>query len=196
MESTPRGGWVVLAFLVNLVRNDIAKANINEKHYRRFTPYLLTLFFFIWLNNFMGLLPGAANVTGNISVTLVLSLFTFFITNLNGSRCYWQHILTPPGIPKWLFPIIVPIEILGVFIKIFTLMIRLFANMLAGHLILLNIIGLIFILKSIFAPMISVPLGAFMVMLDLFVTFFQAYLFTLLSAIYLGAAVVEHEAGH
>ncbi len=196
MESTPRGKWVVLAFLVNFVRNDIAKANIGEKNYKRFTPYLLTLFFYIWLNNFMGLLPGAANVTGNISVTLSLSLFTFFITNLNGSKHYWQHIFNPPGIPKWLFPIMVPTEILGIFTKIFTLMLRLFINMLAGHLVLFNIIAIIFILKSIFVPMVSLLLGTFIIMIKLFVAFFQAYLFTSLSATYLGAAVAENEAEH
>ncbi len=196
MESTPRGGWVVLAFLVNIVRNNIAKPCIGEKNYKRFTPYLLTLFFYIWLNNLMGLLPGAANVTGNISVTLVLSLFTFFITNLNGSKHYWQHIFNPPGVPKWLLPIMVPIEILGIFTKIFTLMFRLFINMLVGHLVLFNIIAIIFILNSIFAPLISVPLGAFIIMIKLFVSFFQAFLFTLLSATYLGAAVAEDEVGH
>lgn len=184
----PRGAWVLLAYFIDLVRDHIVTPNIDEKHRLRFTPYLLTLFFFIWLNNLMGLLPGAANVTGNLSVTFVLALFAFLITNLHGTSYYWNHIFNPPGVPKWVLPIIVPIELLGVFIKPFTLMLRLFANMLAGHLVLLNIIWLIFILKSILVPIISVSLSVFMLLIKLFVAFFQSYIFVFLLAKYLGTA--------
>ncbi|MEM7174075.1 MAG: F0F1 ATP synthase subunit A [Bacteroidota bacterium] len=186
--GSPRGGWVILAYLIDLVRNDIVKPNIDQAHRSRFTPYLLTLFFFIWINNFMGLLPGGANVTGNVSVTFVLAFFAFLLTNLNGSSYYWKHIFYPSGVPKWVMPILVPIEFLGIFTKPFTLMLRLFANMLAGHLVLLNIICLIFVLNSILAPIISVPLGTFMFMIKLVIAFFQAYIFVFLLAKYLGAA--------
>lgn len=192
-QSAPRGFWALLELLICFVRDKIALPNIGEKDYRRFMPYLLSIFFFIWLNNLLGLLPGAANVTGNISVTLVLSLFTFVMTNLNGNKYYWGHVFNTPGVPRWLSPIMVPVELLGLFTKPFALMIRLFANITAGHIILLSIIGLIFTLKTTWVGLISVPFGAFMFLLKLLVAFLQAYIFTLLSAIYLGAAVESHE---
>ena len=139
----------------------------------------------------MGLLPGAANVTGNISVTMVLALFTFVMTTINGNKHYWNHIFNPPGIPKWLFPIMVPVEIIGTLVKPFSLMIRLFANITAGHIILLSIISLIFAFASVYIGAISVPFGAFMFLLKLLVAFLQAYIFTLLSAIYFGGAVAD-----
>ena len=181
--------WILLFYWVEFVRNHIARKKIGAKYYEQYTPFLLTLFSFIFMNNFLGLLPGAANVTGNFSVTLSLSLFSFFLTNLNGNKHYWQHIFNPPGVPKWILPIIVPIELLGVLTKIFTLAMRLFANILAGHLMLGNIIALIFIMQSVFSPFVSIPLGVFVILMECFVAFFQAYLFTLLSATYLGAAV-------
>ena len=141
----------------------------------------------------MGLLPGAANVTGNISVTLVLALFTFVVTTINGNKYYWAHVLNPPGVPKWLAPIMIPVEFLGLFTKPFSLMIRLFANITAGHIILLSIISLIFIFQTELAGLISVPFGVFMFLLKLLVAFLQAYVFTLLSAIYFGTAVESHE---
>lgn len=193
IHKAPKGVWLLLTLLVCFVRDHIAKGNIGKKHYRRFTPYLLTLFCFIWLNNFLGLLPGAANVTGNISTTLVLATFTFLVTHLNASKAYWHHIISPPDIPKWLYPIIIPTEILGLFTKTITLMMRLFANILAGHLVLLSIITIIFILKTIFASIIVVPIGTFMIILKLGVSFLQAYLFTLLSALSIGGAVASHE---
>lgn len=142
----------------------------------------------------MGLLPGAANVTGNISVTLVLALFTFVITTIHGNKHYWGHILRPPGVPIWLLPIMIPVELLGLLTKPISLMVRLFANITAGHIILLSIISLIFIFQTSWAGLISVPFGAFMFLLKLIVAFLQAYIFTLLSAIYFGMAVEEtHE---
>ncbi len=191
-QVAPRGFWALLELLICYVRDEIAIPNLGPTKQKRFMPYLLSMFFFIWLNNLLGLLPGAANVTGNISITLVLALFTFVLTNLNGSRHYWGHIFNTPGVPRWLSPIMVPVELLGLFTKPFSLMIRLFANITAGHIILLSIIGLIFILQSTWAAVISVPFGAFMFLLKLLVAFLQAYIFTLLSAIYLGAAVEEH----
>ena len=192
-QATPRGFWALLEILICFVRDEIAMPNIGKKDYKRFTPYLLSMFFFIWLNNLLGLLPGAANVTGNISITLVLALFTFGITNFNGSKHYWAHVFRAPGVPLWLVPIMAPVELLGLFTKPFALMIRLFANITSGHIILLSIISLIFILKTAWVGVISVPFGAFMFLLKLLVAFLQAYIFTLLSAIYLGTAVDSHE---
>ncbi|MEM9416947.1 MAG: F0F1 ATP synthase subunit A [Bacteroidota bacterium] len=191
-QAPPRGFWAFLEVMVLFVRDDIAIPNIGKKKYQRFMPYLLTVFFFIWLNNLLGLLPGAANVTGNISITLVLALFTFVLTNLNGNRQYWGHIFNTPGVPRWLAPIMIPVELLGLLTKPFSLMIRLFANITAGHIILLSIIGLIFTLKSPWVGLISVPFGAGMFLLKLLVAFLQACIFTLLSAIYFGAAVESH----
>lgn len=191
-QASPRGVWALLELLILFVRDDIAIPNIGKKSYKRFMPYLLSTFFFIWLNNLLGLLPGAANVTGNISVTLVLALFTFLFTTFNGNRHYWSHVFSIPGVPRWLSPIMVPVELLGLFTKPFALMIRLFTNITAGHIILLSIIGLIFILKNAFIGAIVVPFGAFMFLLKLLVAFLQAYIFALLSAIYFGAAVKGH----
>ncbi|MCU0318424.1 MAG: F0F1 ATP synthase subunit A [Amoebophilaceae bacterium] len=188
-QIAPHGFWALLEMLICFVRDEVAIPNIGSKHYKRFMPYLLSMFFFIWLNNLLGLLPGAANVTGNISVTLVLALFTFILTNLSGNKHYWGHILNTPGVPRWLAPIMIPVELLGLLTKPFALMVRLFANITAGHIILLSIIGLVFSLKSTWVGFISVPFGAFMFLLKLLVAFLQAYIFTLLSAIYLGAAV-------
>lgn len=196
LDSPARGIWALLTYLICFVRDHIAKANIDKYNYERFTPYLLTLFWFIWVNNTLGLLPGAANVTGNISATLVLATFTFLVTNLNGSRDYWAHIFSPPGVPKWILPMMIPTELLGLFTKMFSLMIRLFANMLAGHLVLLGIISIMFALNHLAASLIVAPLGVFMVLLKLFVAFFQAYIFTFLSAIAIGNAVERHDESH
>ena len=196
LDSPVRGIWALLTYLICFVRDHIAKMNIDKHNYERFTPYLLTLFWFIWVNNTLGLLPGAANVTGNISTTLVLATFTFLVTNLNGSRDYWAHIFSPPGVPKWILPMMIPTELLGLFTKMFSLMIRLFANMLAGHLVLLGIISIMFALNHLAASLIVVPLGVFMVFLKLFVAFFQAYIFTFLSAIAIGNAVERHDESH
>ena len=192
-HATPRGFRAFLELMVSFVRDEIAIPNIGEQNYRRFMPYLLTVFFFIWLNNLLGLLPGAANVTGNISVTLVLALFTFVITTISGTKHYWAHIFNPPGVPKWLVPIMIPVELIGLFTKPISLMIRLFANITAGHIILLSIISLIFVFQTALVGFISVPFGTFMFLLKLIVAFLQAYIFTLLSAIYFGMAVESHE---
>jgi len=167
-------------------------------------PFLLTLFFFIFLNNLMGLIPffpGGANLTGNIAVTMVLALFTFFITSFSGNKDYWKHIINAPGVPWWLkFPVpLMPIvEIVGVITKPFVLMVRLFANMTAGHIIVLGFMSLIFIFGKmnigvgLSVTPVSVGFSVFMGLLELLVAFIQAYVFTLLSAIYFGMASEEH----
>ena len=190
-ETQIKGFWVFLELILLFVRDEIAIPNIGKRYYRKFMPYLLTVFFFILLNNIMGLLPGAANVTGNISITLTLAAFTFFITNINANRYYWKHLFSIKGVPKMIMPVLTPVEILGLFTKPFSLMIRLFANITAGHIILLSIINLIFIFKTSLAGFISVPFGTFMLGLKILVAFLQAYVFTLMSAIYFGNAVEE-----
>ncbi|HLP34731.1 MAG TPA: F0F1 ATP synthase subunit A [Amoebophilaceae bacterium] len=194
--EAPKGFFSLMDGLISFIKNKIALPNIGQKHYERFLPYLLTIFFFIWINNLLGLLPGGANVTGNISVALVLAAFTTLVTVFSGNKHYWMHIFNPPGIPKWLLPILIPIEILGILTRFFSLMIRLFANITAGHIILLSIIGLVFSAKNVYAGLgigfvISVPFGTFMFFLKLLAAWLQAYVFTLLSAIYFGQAVAE-----
>jgi len=195
-RTPPKGLQSVLEPLILFIRDDIARPVIGEKKYQRFMPYLLTVFFFILINNLLGLLPGAANVTGNISVTFVLAVITFFITQFSGNKGYWMHIFNTPGVPKWLLPIMIPVEIIGLFTKPFSLMVRLFANITAGHIIILSLIALIFIFKSIAMGPVSVLFGTIMTFLELLVAFLQAYVFTLLSAIYFGGAVEEHEHEH
>lgn len=189
--AAPRGIQSFFEPIIIYIRDDVAKAAIGPK-YEKYMPYLLTVFFFIWFNNLLGLLPGGANLTGNIAVTLSLAVITFLITQFSGTKYYWGHILNPPGVPHVLKPIIVPIEIVGIFTKPFSLMVRLFANITAGHIIILSLLGLIFIFKHIGASLISLPFALFMSFLELFVAILQAYIFTLLSAMYFGAAVEEH----
>jgi F-type H+-transporting ATPase subunit a len=201
--EAPKGIQSLLEPLILFIRDDIAKASIGEKKYNRYMPFLLTLFFFIFLNNLLGLVPffpGGANVTGNIAVTGVLALFTFIITTFSASRSYWIHIVNTPGVPWWLklpVPLMPIVELIGVFTKPFVLMVRLFANMTAGHIIVLGFISLIFIFgeMSIGAgygiSVISVAFSVFMYLLELLVAFIQAYVFTLLSALYFGMAIDE-----
>lgn len=177
--------------IIIYIRDDVAKGIIGPK-YERYLPYLLTVFFFIWFNNLLGLMPGGANLTGNAAVTLFLALLTFLITTFSGNKYYWGHIFNTPGVPFILKFLIVPIEFVGLFIKPFSLMVRLFANITAGHIIILSLLGLIFIFKSVGASLISLPFAIFMTFLELFVAILQAYIFTLLSAMYIGSAVEEH----
>ncbi len=180
--------------IIIFIRDEVAKPNIG-RHYEKFLPYLLSIFFFIWFNNMMGLLPGAANVTGNIAVTGTLAVFTFIITQINGNRSYWQHIFNTPGVPWWLkipIPIMPLVELIGVFTKPFSLTVRLFANITAGHIIILSLFSLIFIFESIWIGPLSVLFALFMNFLELFVALLQAFIFTILSAMYFGAAVEEH----
>lgn len=167
-------------------------------------PFLLTVFFFIWINNLLGLIPifpGGANVTGNIAVTMVLALCTFVITTIKGNKNYWQHIFNTPGVPVWLklpLPIMPLVEMIGIFTKPIVLMIRLFANITAGHIIGLGFLSLIFIFAGIHpilgygVSILSILFMIFMTLLELLVAFIQAYVFTFLSAIYFGMAVEDH----
>ena len=193
--SHPKGIQSFLEPVILFIRDDIAIANIGKHKYEKFMPYLLSIFFFILINNLMGLVPFpppfGANVTGNISVTLTLAVFTFVITQLNSKKQYWKHIFATPGVPFWLLPIMIPVELLGLFTKPFALTIRLFANITAGHIIVLSLISLIFIFKSVAVAPASVLFVAFMDCLELFVAFLQAYVFTLLSALFIGLAVEE-----
>jgi len=185
------------------MRDEVTIPMIGEKHYERFQPFIMTLFFFIFFCNLMGLIPffpGSANVTGNIAVTFTLAVFTFIVVNINGKRDYWEHIFWMPGIPAWVKIILTPVEILGLFIKPFSLMIRLFANITAGHIIILSLIGLIFVFGQNGASPGGASLGAviggafalFMNFIELLVAALQAFVFAILSASYIGAAVEEH----
>lgn len=197
--KSPKGLQSALEPIIIFVRDQIARPNIGEKKYERFMPYLLTVFFFIWINNLLGLLPGAANLTGNISVTFTLAVFTFVITTFSGTKDYWKHIFNTPGVPWWLkipIPIMPVVEFIGMLTKPFSLMVRLFANITAGHIIILSLIALVFIFESVYIGPVSVLFGLFMNFLELLVAFIQAFVFTLLSAIYFGLAVEEHEHDH
>lgn len=189
----PKGLNNVLETLVLFVRDEIARPQIGEKKYMKFMPFLLTVFFFIWITNLLGLLPGAANVTGNIAVTVSLGLFTLALIIINGNKQYWQHVFWMPGIPTFVKPILAVVEILGVVIKPVALMIRLFANITAGHIVVLSLLALIFILESAGVAGISVPFALFIMVLELLVAFLQAFIFTMLSALFIGMAVEEHE---
>ena len=202
--QAPKGLQSFMEPVIIFVRDDIAKSSIGEKNYERYMPFLLTLFFFIFLNNLLGIVPffpGGANVTGNIAVTGVMAVFTFLITSFSGNRQYWTHIINTPGVPWWLkfpLPLMPVVEIMGLFTKPFVLMVRLFANITAGHTIILGFISLIFIFGNVnqYAGLggvaIAVPFAIFMYLLELLVAFIQAYVFTLLSALYFGMAIEEH----
>ena len=199
--TTPKGLPAFFEPLILFVRDQVALLAIDPLHYKKFMPYLLTVFFFIFLNNLMGLVPffpGGANVTGNISVTFVLAMFTFFTTHYFANKTYWQHMFNMPGVPMFLkfpIPILPAIEIVGAFIKPFVLMIRLFANITAGHMVILSLTSLIFVLGSVslvLGYMISPLTVVFLIFLNflkILVAFLQAYIFTLFSAFFFGMAV-------
>jgi len=199
--KAPSGLQSFIEPLVVFVRDEIAKPNIGPR-YEAYLPYLLTLFFFILVNNLLGLLPGGANLTGNIAVTLVLAVITFLITNLSGNKDYWKHLFAPTGVPVALLPIMIPVEIVGVFMKPFSLMVRLFANITAGHIIILSLLGLIFIANNLggagtgwaVSPLVAF-FSIFMNLIELLVAFLQAFIFTLLSSMYIGSAIEEHHHG-
>jgi F-type H+-transporting ATPase subunit a len=202
--KAPKGMQSWIEPLVVFVRDDIAKPSIGKK-YERFMPFLLTVFFFIWINNLLGLIPifpGGANVTGSISIALVLALFTLLTTFVIANKHYWRHVFAMPGVPIPVLIILTPIEILGLFLRPFVLMIRLFANITAGHIIALAFFSLIFIFGEMHAGLglgvsvLSLVFTVFMGAMELLVAFLQAYVFTLLSAIYFGSAVEEGHHGH
>ena len=190
VTSAPKGKQSFFEPLVTFVRDDIAKGNIGHGS-NKYVPYLLTVFFMILINNVFGMIPIGANLTGNIAFTLVLSVFTLIVTNINGNGAYWHHIFMPPA-PKWLYPILVPIEVVGILTKPFALMIRLFANMTAGHIIVISLVGLIFVFKSIYIAPVSVAFALFIDVLECLVAFLQAYVFTMLTALFIGSAVADH----
>ena len=193
--SHPKGMQGFLEPVILFVRDDIAISNIGEHKYEKYMPYLLTVFFFILINNLMGLVPFpppfGANVTGNIAVTFVLAFFTFLVTQFSGNRNYWRHIFATPGVPFWLLPIMIIVEVIGIISKPFALMIRLFANITAGHIIVLSLVSLIFIFDSLAVAPISMVFVIFMDCIELLVAFLQAYIFTLLSALFISLAVEE-----
>jgi len=191
--KAPKGLQSVMEPLIVFVRDDVAIPNIGIKA-AKFMPLLLTVFFFILLNNLLGLVPffpGAYNLTGNIAVTLVLSFIILLVINFSANKYYWKHIFTPE-IPLWLYIIMVPVELIGIISKPFALMIRLFANITAGHIIVLSLISLIFIFKTLAVSPASVLFVVFMDCIELLVAFLQAYIFTMLSALFIGMAVQEH----
>ena len=202
-NQAPKGIQSLVELLVVFVRDSIAKPMIGEKHYERFLPYLLTLFFFIFFCNCLGLIPffpAGANITGNIAVTATLALITFFITNISGNKHYWIDIFNTPGVPAWLkiFPLMPLVEVVGMFTKPIVLLIRLFANMTAGHIVVLGFIVIIFILSNAsgmviggVSATIAVLFSVFIDVLECLVAYIQAFVFTMLTALYIGMAVAE-----
>ncbi len=189
-NKAPKGIQSFMEPVILFIRDDIVKPNIGHKH-EKYLPYMLTLFFFIFFGNIIGLLPGAANLTGNIAITMVLALLTFIITNLSGNLNYWKHIFWTPNVPNVMRIIILPIEIIGVFTKPFSLMIRLFVAITAGHIVLLSFIGMTFIFGSYIVGAMSALFAVALNIIELLVAGIQAYVFTMFSAVYIGLAVEE-----
>lgn len=188
----PKKAGRFLEPIIIYVRDEIAIPNIGEKHYKKYMSYLLTVFFFIWFLNLAGMTPLGVNVTGNIAITFSLALITFIITQVSGKKDYWLHIFWMPGVPVLIRPALAVIELIGLVVKPFSLMIRLYANMLAGHVVLMSIIGLIFIFESWIAAPAFLGLTLVLSLLELLVAALQAYIFTMLTALYFGSAVEEH----
>ena len=187
----PKGLQSLLEPIIVFVRDEMVKPNIG-KNYNKYLPFLLTLFFFIWIGNLIGLVPGAANLTGNIAVTSVLALFTLVLTLAGSNKYYWRHIFWPPGVPFAIKFIIVPVEIIGIFTKAFSLLIRLFVAITAGHIVLLSLLALTFIFHSYMVGVASSLIVLFINLIELLVATIQAYVFTLFSAMYIGMATEEH----
>lgn len=200
-KSIPTGFARVLEPLVLYVRDEIAKPNIGEKKYRKFTGYLLTVFFFIWILNLLGLTPLGFNVTGQLAVTAALAIFTLVIYTASGNKEYWMHMLWMPGVPYLIRPVLAVIELAGAFlIKPFSLLVRLFANISAGHIVVMSLIAIMFTLKDTLgvagATGLSFLLSFFILLIEILVAFLQAYIFTMLSALFIGMAVAEHDHDH
>jgi len=190
--KAPSGIQSFMEPVILFVKDEVVKPNIGPR-YERYLPYLLTLFFFILFGNLLGLLPGAANLTGNIAVTMALAVFTFLITSFSGNKAYWSHIFWTPGVPLPLRVIILPVEIIGIFTKPFSLMVRLFAAVTAGHIVLLSLLCLTFIFHSWGAGIGASIFVIFINLIELLVAGIQAYVFTLFSSLYIGLAVEEHD---
>jgi F-type H+-transporting ATPase subunit a len=192
-DGVPTGIAGFMEPLIIFVRDEIGKPMIGEHKYKKYMPYLLTIFFFIWINNIFGLIPilNGANLSGNIAFTFTLAIFTFIITTLSGNKNYWKHIFWMPGVPVPMKIFLMPIEIIGMFVKPISLMIRLFANITAGHVIILALMSLIFVFKSVAIAPVSVAFSLFITVIEIIVTAIQAYIFTILSALYFGMATEE-----
>lgn len=197
IRTAPTGLQNAIEPVITFVRDDVAKPNLGKK-YEKYLPYLLTVFFFILINNLFGLLPGSANVSGNIAFTAVLGLISFVVIFFSTNKHYWAHIFWPP-VPMGIKPILIPVEILGIFTKPFALIVRLFANMVAGHIIILSFISLIFIFGGMnkgigwgFSP-VSILFTVFIYLIEILVAFIQAFIFTNLTAVFIGQAF---EGGH
>ena len=198
ITSAPKGAQSLLEPVILFVKDEVAIPNLGDR-YQKYLPYLLTVFFFILINNIVGLIPGTANVTGNIAFTFVLAMLSFVIIMFSTKAHYWKHIIWPPGVPFAVKFILIPVEILGIFTKPVALMIRLFANMIAGHIIIICLVSLIFIFGAIsagvgwgFSP-VSIAFTIFIYFIEILVAFLQAYIFTALSAVFIGQAF---EGGH
>lgn len=196
VTSAPKGSQNLMEPLITFIRDEVAKPNLGHK-YQKYLPYLLTVFLFILINNIFGLIPGSANVTGNIAFTVVLGFLSFLVITFSGNKHYWGHIFWPP-VPHGVKFILIPVEILSIFTKPFALIIRLFANMLAGHIIIICLISLIFIFASmgpavgsLFAP-VSIAFSTFIYIIEVLVAFIQAFIFTNLTAVFIGQATEDH----
>jgi F-type H+-transporting ATPase subunit a len=193
VTSAPKGSQSLIEPVITFVRDEVAKPNLGHK-YEKYLPYLLTVFFFILINNIFGLIPGSANVTGNIAFTAVLGLISFVVILFSSNSHYWGHIFNPPGVPLGVKFILVPVEFLSVFIKPFALIIRLFANMVAGHIIIICLISLIFIFGQLNpaagwgASPLSIGFTVFIYLIEVLVAFLQAFIFTMLTAVFVGQA--------
>ncbi|AGC76476.1 F-type H+-transporting ATPase subunit a [Nonlabens dokdonensis] len=204
-RSIPKGIGRVLEPLVIYVRDEIAKPNVGEKKYRKFMGFLLTVFFFIWIANLLGLTPLGTNLTGNIAVTVGLALLTYLITTFSANKDYWKHIFWMPGVHPIMKIFFIPIELLGTLTKPFALLVRLYANITAGHVVLFTLLGAITVAKtdmdvatgaSIGYGIFYFILACFITLIELLVAFLQAYIFTLLSALFIGMAVADHDHHH
>ena len=189
--KAPKGIQSFFEPIIVFIRDEVVKPNIGAG-YRKYLPYMLTLFFFIWFGNLLGLMPGAANLTGNIAVTLVLAVGTFILTNFSGNKHYWKHIFWTPGVPLPLRIIILPVEVIGMFTKPISLMIRLFVAITAGHIVILSLIALTFIFSSYAVGLGSSLIVIFINLIELLVATIQAYVFTMFTSLYIGMAVEEH----
>jgi F-type H+-transporting ATPase subunit a len=200
-NTAPTGIQNAIEPVVEFIRDNVAKPSLG-KNYAKYMPLLLSLFFFIWINNLLGLLPGGANLTGNIAVTLVLALIFLTVLIFKSKKAYWMHIINPPDVPFLVKMILIPIEILGFFIKPMALAIRLFANIFAGHTIVLSLVCLIFIFGSMNAAagygfsIVSVAFTVFMFFLELLVAAIQAFIFANLTAVFIGQGIEEHDEHH
>ena len=194
--AAPKGMQSFFEPIIIYVRDEIVIPNVGEKKYATFLPYLLTLFFFIWINNLIGLIPffpGGSNLSGNIAFTFTLSLLTFLIVQVSANKAYWKHIFWMPGVPVPVRFILAPIELLGTVSKAFALMIRLFANITGGHIVVLSLASMVFMFKSYVVGGVVTPFILFIMVLELMVAAIQAYVFTLLTSLFIGMAVAEDD---